>query len=71
MSSKRTNNIEVLSEWLGSLRIIEEASSKDEQTSTEISTAPAVNNENTQVEIPRNMVPDPGWFDGDQMKIKD
>ena len=65
MSSKRTNNIEVLSERLGSLRIIEEASSKDEQTSTEISTAPAVNNENTQVKIPRNMVPDPGWFDSD------
>ena len=71
MSSKRTNNIEVLSEWLGSLRIIEEASSKDEQTSTEISTAPAVNNENTQVEISRNMVPDPGWFDSDWTKFED
>ena len=71
MSSKRTNNIEGLSEWLGSLRIIEEASSKDEQTSTEISTAPAVNNENTQVEISRNMVPDPGWFDSDWTKFED
>ena len=28
-------------------------------------------NENRQAEILKNMVPDPGWFDSDQMKFKD
>ena len=27
--------------------------------------------ENVQAGIPKNMVPDPGWFDSDQMKFKD
>jgi len=40
-SSRRTNNIEVLSEQLGSLQITEEASNEDERTDTEILTAPA------------------------------
>ena len=61
----------MLSEWLGSLRITEEASSEDEQTDTEISTAPVANNENAQVGMPRNIVPDPGWFDGDWIKFED
>ena len=40
MSSKRTNNIEALSERLGSLQINEEASiSEYEQTDTEMSVA--------------------------------
>jgi len=39
MSSRRTNNIETLSEWLGSLQIIEEASSEYKQTDTEMSSA--------------------------------
>jgi len=39
MSSRRTNNIEVLSEWLGSLQIIEKASNNYKQTDTEISVA--------------------------------
>jgi len=34
--------------------------------------APAVTvNENRQAEIPKNTVPDPGWFDGDQTKFED
>jgi len=68
MSSRRTNNIEVLSEWLGSLQITEEASNKDERMDTEMLTAPALAvtvNENRQAEMPKNMVLDPGWFDGD------
>ena len=28
-------------------------------------------NENRQAEILKNIVPDPGWFDSDQMKFKD
>ena len=35
------NNIEALSEWLGSLQIIEEVSSDYKQTDTEMSVAPA------------------------------
>ena len=27
--------------------------------------------ENGQAELPKNMVPDPGQFDGDQMKFED
>jgi len=57
----------MLSEQLGSLQIMEEASSEYEQTTTEeILTAPAVAiNKNVQAGMPKNMVPDPGWFDGD------
>ena len=70
MSSRRTNDIEVLSEWLGSLQITEEASDEYEQTTTEeISVAPApaaiANSENVQAVMPKNMVPDPGWFNSD------
>ena len=71
-SSRRTNNIEVLSEQLGSLQITKEASNEDKRTDTEILTAPApVVNENGQVGMLKNMVPDPGWFDGDQTKFED
>ena len=27
--------------------------------------------ENIQAGLPKNMVPDPGWFDGDQSKFED
>jgi len=53
------------------LQINEEAStSKYEQTDTEMSvaqqaTVAAVVSENVQEGLPKNMVPDPGWFDGD------
>ena len=71
MSSRRTNNIEALSERLGSLQINEEASN-DKQTDTEMSTAPAVTPAvNKLAGMPRSMVPDPGWFDGDRMKFED
>ena len=39
-----------------------------------MSTAPApivTVNKNGQTGMPKNMVPDPGWFDGDQTKFKD
>ena len=63
----------MLLEWLGSLQITEEASSKYEQTDTEMSTAlvPAISNENIQAGMPKNMVPDLGWFDSDWIKFKD
>jgi len=58
------------------LQITEEASDEYEQTTTEeISVAPAPaavgNSKNVQAELSKNMVPDPGWFDGDRTKFED
>jgi len=57
------------------LQITEEASSSDERTDTEISVAPAtmtgISQENIQKGVPKNMVPDPGWFNGDRTKFED
>jgi len=52
------------------LQITEEAPDNYKQTTTkEMSVAPApaavVNSENVQAELPKNMVPDLGWFNGD------
>jgi len=49
---------------------MEEASNKYKQTTTEeISVAPApvavANSKNVQAGMPKNMVPDLGWFDSD------
>ena len=62
-----------MSEQLESLQINEEASTEEyEQTDTEMSVAPAVAvSENVQAGLPKNMVPDPGWFDGDRSKFED
>jgi len=72
MSSRRTDNIEALSERLGSLQIeASEESTSDEQTDTKmlVALAPApmevIGQENSQVGLLKNMVLDPGWFDGD------
>ena len=70
MSSKRTDDVEALSERLGSLQIMEEASDEYKQTTMEdMSVAPApaaaTVSENVQAGLPKNMVQDPGWFDGD------
>ena len=64
-------------ERLGSLQINEEAStSKYKQIDTEMSvaqpvTAAAAVSENVQAGLLKNMVPDPGWFDGDRSKFED
>ena len=75
MSFRRMNNIKTLLEWLGSLQITEEASSDHERMDIEMLTAlalaPTTSNKNVQAEMLKNMVLDPGWFDGDQMKFKD
>jgi len=66
MSSRRTNDIEALSEQLGSLQINKKASTNYEPTDTEMSTAPAATPAvNELAGMPKSMVPDPGWFDGD------
>jgi len=52
-----------------------EASMDNEQTDTEMSVAPALvavtSQENVQAGLLKNMVPDPGWFDGDRTKFED
>ena len=54
--------MEALSEQLGSLQIIEEASNNYKQTNTEMSAVPApalaVISKNVQTRILKNMVPD-------------
>ena len=64
MSSRRTDDIEILSEQLGSLQITEKALSNGTQTDTEMSGTPAIN-ENIQIVMSKSMVLDPEWFDGD------
>ena len=76
MSSRKTNDIEAISERLGSLQITEDASSEYERTTTEeMSAAPAPIaaeiGKNILAAMPKNMVPDPGWFDGDRTKFED
>jgi len=62
MSSRRTNNIKTFLKQLGSLQITEEASNDYKQMDTEMSVAPApaAFNENIQIVMLKNMVPDPG-----------
>ena len=71
-SSRRTNDIEALSEQLGSLQINEEASINYEPMDTEMSTVPAATPAvNESAGMPKSIVLDPGWFDGDQTKFED
>ena len=66
MSSRRTNNIEALSERLGSLQINKEVSTSNEHMDMEMLTVPATTPAvNELAGMPRSMVPDPGWFDSD------
>ena len=58
------------------MQITEKASSKYEQTTTEeMSVVPAPVaaevSENIQTGLPKNMVSDSEWFDGDRMKFED
>jgi len=67
MSSKRTENIEALSEQLKSLWIENKALEEYKRTDTEMSKIPALVtvNDNTQATMPKSIVLDPEWFDGD------
>ena len=58
------------------MQINKEAStSKYKQTDIEIlvaqATMAAAVSKNVQAGLPKNMVPDPGWFDGDWSKFED
>ena len=73
-SSYRTNDIEILSERLRSLKITNEASSKtNKQSDKEMSIvlAPTTMNDNIQTVMPKSMVSDLEWFDKDQTKFED
>ena len=74
MSSRQTDDIEVLLERLGSLQIMNKALEEtykwlDEEMS--VVPAPAMTNENGQAVMPKNIVSDPGWFNGDRTKFED
>jgi len=58
------DDIEALSEKLGSLQITNKASEEYKQSNTEMSTAlaPAPMMNNGQATMPKSMVLDPGWF---------
>ena len=58
------------------MQINEEGSTEEyKQTDTKMSVAPATAaatiNENVQAGLLKNMVPDPGWFNGDRSKFED
>ena len=66
------NKIKILLEWLGSLQITEKASSEYKKTDIEMSAAPALaTNENIQTVIPKSIVLNLRWFNGDQTKFED
>ena len=76
MSSRSTDDVEALSVRLGSLQI-DEGNLTDEykRMDTEMSTAPAPMaveiSRNVSAGLPKSMVLDPEWFDGDWSKFED
>ena len=61
-----------MSEWLGSLQIIEEASERTTEYIDKILTALVLAQEsNEQIGLPKNMISGPGWFDRDRTKFED
>ena len=72
MSQYQDNDIETLLEQLESLQITNRVSERITEYTDNISTAPVLIQENNeQVWVSKNMVPDPGWFNGDRMKFED
>ena len=74
ISSRQIDNIETLSEKLGSLQIMNRALEETyKQLDEEISTvpAPATTNDNRQAAMPKSIVLDPEWFDGDRTRFED
>ena len=74
--SQGTTGIETLEEILELLRITKEYASDRNKTtkpatSEDISTAPAVYNKIAQAIMPKSIISDLEWFDGDQTKFKD
>ena len=70
MSQYRENNIKVLSEQLEFLQTTEEASEQITEYKDEMFIV-LVGQNNGQAELLKNMVSDPGWFDGNRTKFED
>ena len=75
-SLRWTDGIKALSERLRSLQITNKALWEIyEQSNKEMSAAPipapAMTNDNGQATMPKNIVPDLGWFDGNRTKFED
>jgi len=64
------HKIETLSEWLGSLKITEEALQASIEYIDKISTA-LVQEQSRQTELPKIMVLNPGLFNGNRIKLED
>ena len=73
MDQHQENNIEVLLEWLRSLRITEEDTSKETMEYTaKMSVALALATaQNKQAIMPKSIVLDLEWFDKDRTKFED
>ena len=67
ISSRRTDDIKVLSEQLGYLQITNKTSDK----AMSVALVPVTINANEQAVMPKNMVLDLGWFNRDKTKFKD
>ena len=78
MARQSQNIIEELEEILGLLRITKDNISNRTTEPTTLETeemltapAPAGYNENVLTTMPKSMVSDPGWFDGNKTKFED
>ena len=73
MSSRWTDDIEALLEKFGFLQIMNKALEETyKQSDKEISKAPVpvTTNNNVQAVMPKNMVPNPEWFNRDWIKFE-
>ena len=72
MSQYQDNDIEALSERLGSLQIMNKAlKSTNKQMDIEMSSLVAMQGNNKQARVSKIMVPDSEQFDRDRIKFKD
>ena len=71
MSTYRKNDIEALSEQLGSLQITDEALESTNNYTNKMSNTPAPAYENVQAVVLKSIVLDPEWFDGNRTKFED
>ena len=72
ISQYQDNDIKTLSERLESLKIMNEALGRIIEYTDNMSVAPVPMQESKgQAGVPKNMVPNPEWFNGDRMKFED
>ena len=71
MSANRENNIKILLERLGSLKIIDKASRSTNNYTSKISNISEQTYKNIQPIVPKSIVLDPEQFDRDRTKFED